>query len=158
MASSTNDGYSIPNRFTNARAETTLSRVYTPRNCTSGCFTDNSWSAGASARHGEHHDAQTLSTNTFPALAVKVPPSSVGPETTGASLRSAWGIKVATPFPAIKDCSLVLNAPPFEQASNNGISKKSRYFFISSSAAVSAPQVHYRRAPQLFQMHQSADL
>ena len=65
MESSITVGYGILNRRSKASAFAGLSRVKIPMNATSVYLFANETSIGASARHGEHHDAHTLTTATL---------------------------------------------------------------------------------------------
>src|SRR5437867_279263 len=55
-------------------------------------------SAGASHRHGAHHDAQKFTTTTLPRRLARrtLPPPRAGPETSGAGWRAAGGQNVAS--------------------------------------------------------------
>jgi len=66
---------------------------------------------GISARHGEHQDAQTLTTAIFPGLKIKVLPLKVIPDRAGAAIRAVSSIKVTAPLPSIK-LSSGLELPP----------------------------------------------
>ncbi len=59
-------GYGICLDRAKASAFTGLSRVRIPINATSLYFFESAESVGSSARHGEHHDAHTLTTATLP--------------------------------------------------------------------------------------------
>ena len=59
-------GYGIANLRSKASAEAGLSRVRIPINVTSLYFLASATNVGASARHGAHQEAQTLTTVTLP--------------------------------------------------------------------------------------------
>ena len=102
-------GYGTPKRSTNARAETSESRVSSPANCTPrpSNSSASATSAGASARHGAHQEAHTLRTTASPrwSLSRNVPPSSVSPTRSGAGGRWSSGRITIDPSPATKPLS-----------------------------------------------------
>ena len=100
-ASSIRVGYVRPNLFTKLCAELKLSLVKIPTNLISGLLIANSSRVGASARQGEHQDAQTLTTVIFPSSELKFVPSRVSPESFGASVLSDSLITIADPSPEI---------------------------------------------------------
>ena len=71
-------------------------------NSTSEYLRASAESAGSSARQGEHHEAQTLTTATFSPANLYCVPRSVIPEICGALMRSLFLIKVTAPSPEIK--------------------------------------------------------
>src|SRR5680860_629335 len=93
-------------RRLNALAFPVLSRIAMPRNSTPSAFSalDVAARAGASSRHGPHHEPHTLTTTVLPAKSASaiLLPSRPGPARSGAGLRSAGSTLVIAPSPLTK--------------------------------------------------------
>jgi hypothetical protein len=70
-------------------------------NCTSAYFFESATNVGISARQGEHHDAQTLTTAILFPTKLNLVPYKVSPLSFGAIARSLAETKVIAPFPEI---------------------------------------------------------
>ena len=130
-ASSISVGYVNPNLFTKLCAEVKLSLVKIPTNWISGFLIANSSRVGASARQGEHHEAQTFTTVIFPSSELKFVPSRVSPERVGAVIRSDSFNTIADPSPEIKAFSLLLEVPPAEHDVKVKTKARAKINFIS---------------------------
>ncbi len=115
-----------------------MSRVSSPAKTTpcSAYRSDSRCRPGISARQGGHHEAHTLSTTVLPCWSAsdQVPPSRVGPDSSGASSRSAAGTTVTRPSPATYPWSL----PPPELTGSPAVSAEHPLSSATPASAAAA--------------------
>jgi 4-hydroxy-tetrahydrodipicolinate synthase len=107
---------------TKASAFTKLSRVRIPINCTSGYFSDSATRVGASARHGEHHDAHTFTTATRSFEYVYCLPDKVIPVIAGAgSNNTAEGLSLMRHAEKVGATAALVVTPYYNKPTQAGL-------------------------------------